>query len=414
MSPINIGIIFLLVVIVIIIIVISIIATIRIRRRKKETPKHTPLPTIKPEYTPVFKACPGQRCNSTEECEQGCFSLHGISSKLPISELAKTGSNYLKTSVSTTNHPFLLNKNGMFMDEGNQWSLAGSKSCSEDIGGGRFHLTETGIYFLTNLAAGADVLLKIDEGHFGSGEKIVDIHKLFIYNNYLYAFSGRRLYVGFNMDQFRHVYLRTTWSAHSYHEPGIEYRRQWTWSIVNHIAGKDITNIHIYDVDVGLGINPSLFGADWKPKKKEETLSISTNDGECHIYKNNTWRTVAIDPYRTGVVGAATVTGAHNVPNRIRLGYDDQEIWFYGRTVAFTKYFDGAYNELYRVENVYDAIVDVKCRRDGLWVLTKSLELVHYMYNGTLVKKPRNTSGVRLERAGDEAWITCTGETHLI
>ena len=360
--------------------------------------------------TPPIKY-PGESCMGSWDCEKDSFSMGGVASKRPISQHAQIAARYTKTSVGTNEHPFLLNHKGFYMDKSSQWSLSDCVSVTSKMCGGRFYLCRGRWYYISD----SDFIIEMDKAQIRGKNGVEQIRKLFIYGDQLYALSSEKIYCGFGEELFDHTYLTTKYKPHSYVIPPAESRRRWVWDEVRHISGKDITASTIYDVDVGLGTNPALFPEGWKDPHPEQSIAISTNEGECFIYKNGNWRTVPLDPYRTGIVGAATVTKVSDVPNRVRLGYDDQEILFFGRRVVFMKFTQGHYQEMYSIDNIHDAVIDVGSKKDGLWTLTRDLKVQRYeMIDGVVKKIVYLSDGIALDRAGDENWIINAGKTCML
>ena len=369
-------------------------------------------PSAPPNAPVIVPKQPGQRCSSGDKYDPESFILHDVVTKKPISTRAKQLAIYTSNTVSTTEHPFLINRRGMYMDQSNNWALSETTCSTSKFCGGRFYLCKTAWYFVTH----HDVLINMGDGYLVDNDVKSDrITKLFVYNGMLYALAGDYMYAAFSQNLFRHAYLSVTLVPHSCVSSPRGARSRWFWDRVKNISGKDITSSTIYDVDVGLGTNPSLFPRDWRDPKPEECIAISTNEGECYIYKHGNWRTVAIDPYNVGVVGAATVTSNTQIPNRIRLGYNNQELYFYGRTVVFMKYMSGVYKELYRIDGIHDAVIDPMSRIDGIWTLTRDLKLIHYTYKEEVVRRRAyDIDGVLLGRSANECYIVNSGWTFML
>lgn len=369
-------------------------------------------PATPPNLPVILQKQPGQRCNDDDICDPESFILHDVVTKKPISAKAKQLAVYTTNTVSTTEHPFLINRRGIYMDRSNNWILSETTCSTSKFCGGRFYLCNGVWYFITQ----NDVAINMGDGYLVDGDKNSDkILKLFIYNGILYALAGDYIYAGFSQNLFRHAYLSISLTTHSCVSSPRGARSRWVWDRVKNISGKDISSSTIYDVDVGLGTNPALFSRDWKDPKPEECIAISTNEGECYIYKHGNWRTVVIDPYNVGVVGAATVSVNRQIPNRIRLGYNNQELYFYGRAVCFMKYMSGVYKELYRIDGVHDAIIDPMSRIDGIWTLSRDLKLIYYSNkDGICRRRAYDIDGILLGRAANECYIVNSGHTFML
>lgn len=331
------------------------------------------------------------------------FHIDYTACSAPKSQFSKDGSAYSSRNIYTNNHAFLLSQNGMYMDNGNQWGMKETLSISQPISGGRFHLTENGIYFLR------DKYCTLVYNSSTSNNKIL---KLFVYKNALYCRrADNKLYFGFTSNHFSNIL--DEYEHYEYND--MTFCKEWQWDEVKTIEGHDISSMCIYDVDVGLGQNPDQFSENWVDNKKEDIISISTDNGECHIFKHSYWNTKVIDPYDEDIHGASTVSRYTTIPNRILLGFSDQELHFFGRKVCLNKYKNGKIFTLYSVDNVKYAVSDPKSRNNGMYVVLKSKEIAHYSFeDGTVKKKMLGKRAEFLLRSGNEVWVICTGERYMV
>lgn len=332
---------------------------------------------------------------TTDDLYEG-FKMDSVVAKPPVSDFSKFGCSYSGGNIHSSDHAFLLTKYGPYTDDGNQWGMGGTISVTKKFCEGRFHLTETGIYFLHDTKC---VLVKdrvLDSGIF--------IRKVFVFGKTLYCIAGGKIYSGITESYFknRNIFSPTIELVDS------RSSNDWDWIESVIILGRDISSHEILDVDVGMGVNPSRFDSDLE--NSDETIAITCYSGECYIYKYKRWTTRYVSNSKSRNFSLER----GELPDRIKLGYEDQELHFRGRNMCFIKHTKNGIITIYEDDEILDAVVDPSSKSDGFYMITPSMQVQHHDFEGGIHRMsvlPKRAS--RLLRNGNEAWCISSGSHYF-